>query len=179
MDLPDPGIKPGSPALQADSLPTELSGKPGWLCRPSSTRSVVFQGAVVEFELHVFVRSGGHASHCCSQPMTACYVAGRRNRLEGCLQALLCMRCFWVLTTLFFSLPVSLLGAGLELQSDGSPQSFPLSLPFLLWGVNWWHFCLSGWLLVSGHWLTAIAKRPTGALNLPRKTRLGSSGNSE
>ena len=26
MDLPDPGIKPGSPALQADSLPTELQG---------------------------------------------------------------------------------------------------------------------------------------------------------
>ena len=28
VDLPDPGIKPGSPALQVDSLPTELSGKP-------------------------------------------------------------------------------------------------------------------------------------------------------
>ena len=27
-DLPDPEIKPGSPALQEDSLPTELSGKP-------------------------------------------------------------------------------------------------------------------------------------------------------
>ena len=27
-DVPDPGIKPGSPALQADSLPTELLGKP-------------------------------------------------------------------------------------------------------------------------------------------------------
>ena len=27
-DLPDPGIKPGSPALRADSLPTELPGKP-------------------------------------------------------------------------------------------------------------------------------------------------------
>ena len=27
-DLPNPGIKLGSPALQADSLPTELSGKP-------------------------------------------------------------------------------------------------------------------------------------------------------
>jgi len=27
-DLPDPGIKPGSPALQADSLPSELLGKP-------------------------------------------------------------------------------------------------------------------------------------------------------
>ena len=26
MDLPDPGIEPGSPAMQADSLPTELSG---------------------------------------------------------------------------------------------------------------------------------------------------------
>ena len=28
MDLPNPGIELGSPALQADSLPTELSGKP-------------------------------------------------------------------------------------------------------------------------------------------------------
>ena len=27
-DHPDPGIEPGSPALQADSLPTELQGKP-------------------------------------------------------------------------------------------------------------------------------------------------------
>ena len=27
-DLPNPGLEPGSPALQADSLPTELSGKP-------------------------------------------------------------------------------------------------------------------------------------------------------
>ena len=27
-DLPNPGIKPESPALQADSLPTELRGKP-------------------------------------------------------------------------------------------------------------------------------------------------------
>ena len=28
-DVPDPGIKPGSSALQADSLLTELPGKPG------------------------------------------------------------------------------------------------------------------------------------------------------
>ena len=27
-DLPDPGIKPGSPALQADALPSETPGKP-------------------------------------------------------------------------------------------------------------------------------------------------------
>ena len=31
-DLPDPGIKPGSPALQADSSPTELWGKPTTNC---------------------------------------------------------------------------------------------------------------------------------------------------
>ena len=28
VDLPDPGIELGFPALQVDSLPTELSGKP-------------------------------------------------------------------------------------------------------------------------------------------------------
>ena len=27
-DFPNPGIEPGSPAFQADSLPTELLGKP-------------------------------------------------------------------------------------------------------------------------------------------------------
>ena len=27
-DLPDPGIEPGSPTLQADSVPTELPGRP-------------------------------------------------------------------------------------------------------------------------------------------------------
>ena len=29
-DLPDPGIKLESPALQADALPSELPGKPRW-----------------------------------------------------------------------------------------------------------------------------------------------------
>ena len=29
-DLPYPEIEPGSPALQTDSLPTELSGKPSY-----------------------------------------------------------------------------------------------------------------------------------------------------
>ena len=36
-DLPDPGIKPTSPALQADSLPTEPPGKPRDLPRRSQT----------------------------------------------------------------------------------------------------------------------------------------------
>jgi len=34
-DLPDPGIKPGSPTLQADSLPSEPPGKPHTLRRCS------------------------------------------------------------------------------------------------------------------------------------------------
>ena len=37
VDLPDPGIKPGSPALQADSLPSEPPGKsPGKTEPPGS-----------------------------------------------------------------------------------------------------------------------------------------------
>ena len=34
-DLPNPGIEPGSPALQADSLLTELQGKPHKLIKSS------------------------------------------------------------------------------------------------------------------------------------------------
>ena len=33
---PDPGIEPGSPALQTDSLPSELSGKPWYTVRDST-----------------------------------------------------------------------------------------------------------------------------------------------
>ena len=32
--LPDPGIEPGSPSLQADGLPSELPGKPSNLESP-------------------------------------------------------------------------------------------------------------------------------------------------
>ena len=32
-DLPDPRIEPVSPSLQADSLPTELPGKPKHQCK--------------------------------------------------------------------------------------------------------------------------------------------------
>ena len=34
-DFPNPGIKPRSPALQTDSLPDELCGKPGSSCAAS------------------------------------------------------------------------------------------------------------------------------------------------
>ena len=46
-DLPNPGIKPGSPALQVDSLPAKPQGKPQTLasCRLSSvtlTRAILW-----------------------------------------------------------------------------------------------------------------------------------------
>ena len=31
-DLPNPGTEPGSPALEADALPSEPPGKPGVMC---------------------------------------------------------------------------------------------------------------------------------------------------
>ena len=44
-DLPDPEIKSGSPALQADYLPTDLSGKPmdvNWIIKKAETKEVIF-----------------------------------------------------------------------------------------------------------------------------------------
>ena len=35
-DLPDPGIEPGSPALQVDALPFELLGKPNNSPKPNT-----------------------------------------------------------------------------------------------------------------------------------------------
>ena len=34
LDLPNPGIEPGSPALQADALPSEPPGKPVYFFEP-------------------------------------------------------------------------------------------------------------------------------------------------
>ena len=45
MDLPDPGVKLGSPALQADSLPAELvspsKGMPGFNSLPLDFKSAL------------------------------------------------------------------------------------------------------------------------------------------
>ena len=42
VDLPDPGIKPGSPALQVDSLPDKTPGKPNIIVQscPFSVRLI-------------------------------------------------------------------------------------------------------------------------------------------
>ena len=47
-DLPDPGIEPRFPALQADSLPTELPGKPHWEGR-SYKRSTFWMGVQMKW----------------------------------------------------------------------------------------------------------------------------------
>ena len=44
-DLPDPGIKPGSPTLQANSLPSELPGKP--MFQESSSQTTVLGNACI------------------------------------------------------------------------------------------------------------------------------------
>ena len=47
-DLPNPGIKPRSPTLQADSLPSEPRGKPGWqLCCIKNESRWDFPGGLV------------------------------------------------------------------------------------------------------------------------------------
>ena len=49
-DLPNPGTKPRSPALQADSLPAETAGKPNSIMMCFSCL-----GMVLSLNLHIFV----------------------------------------------------------------------------------------------------------------------------
>ena len=56
-DLADPGIEPGSPELQADSLPTELSGKPlaglfTYICLDSHPLATPVNDQAVHFSQH-------------------------------------------------------------------------------------------------------------------------------
>ena len=51
-DLPNPGIEPGSPALQADTLPTEYQGSP--TC-PESWVKVLFHCIYIYLNLKMSV----------------------------------------------------------------------------------------------------------------------------
>ena len=55
VDLPNPGIKPGSPALQVDSLPTDLPGKPSTMseCESHSVVSDSLQPHGVQRSLSI------------------------------------------------------------------------------------------------------------------------------
>ena len=68
-DLPDPGVEPGSPALQADSLPTEPSGKahmlpPCWCCFCSNKKK---NPPHLTFLLHLLI-TGSILESCQSWP---------------------------------------------------------------------------------------------------------------
>ena len=47
-DLPNPGIKPGSPALQADALPSEPLGKPNKQNKQNHVESELLWGDIEE-----------------------------------------------------------------------------------------------------------------------------------
>ena len=47
-DLPDPGIEPGSPALQADALPSEPPVKPQYICMYVYSVSYSLQPCVLQ-----------------------------------------------------------------------------------------------------------------------------------
>ena len=51
-DLPNPGVEPGSPALQADTLPPEPPGKPIERIRVSAVHTI-FVSAVCVIEISV------------------------------------------------------------------------------------------------------------------------------
>jgi len=55
-DPPDPGIKPGSPALQVDSLPAELPGKPKALIRSFDFPCLLTVAGLVYWRLGSFIR---------------------------------------------------------------------------------------------------------------------------
>ena len=51
-DLSDPGIKPGFPALQADSLPSKPPGKPQSIINEAGSHSQVKPPVLVMFLVH-------------------------------------------------------------------------------------------------------------------------------
>ena len=48
-DLPKPGIEPGSPALQADSLPSEPTGKPSFTSKVMKFNKIIYIKHLAEY----------------------------------------------------------------------------------------------------------------------------------
>ena len=82
-DLPDPGIKPRSPALQADSLPSEPPGKPVLQQRTSTNISTSFINPYLSKYLFDFSHYLPHLSTnhfpCELQSLPLCFYNHRRQ----------------------------------------------------------------------------------------------------
>ena len=64
-DLPDPGIEPGSPALQPDTLPSESSGKPPHFPSAVLLAAVYFFSPMfILFSLILLLHTGGAEGLC-------------------------------------------------------------------------------------------------------------------
>ena len=57
-DLPDPGVKPGSPTLQADSLPSEPQGEPKMVGRQAEKKTTDLSRVHVPFSVRIYFGEG-------------------------------------------------------------------------------------------------------------------------
>ena len=79
-DLPDPGIEPRSPAWQADSLPTELSGKPTQSYDGCAINCTYFKRTTVE---HVRVLTCMHTIEALTPSQSALAVVTTNHGQSG------------------------------------------------------------------------------------------------
>ena len=77
-DLPNPGIKLGSPALQVDSLPAELPGKPNCCIfskSPNHSSSMNWLNSIwTELQINTFLFILFHIMHAVDSPLLTCSV---------------------------------------------------------------------------------------------------------
>ena len=64
-DLPDPGIEPGSPTLQADTLPSEPQGKPMTNSDILKSRDITWPTKACLIKAMIFPSSQGYGFPSC------------------------------------------------------------------------------------------------------------------
>ena len=62
MDLPNPGIELRSPALQTDSLPAELPGKPSYIYYNTKNRLPTKSYCIAQGTIHFVITCKGRES---------------------------------------------------------------------------------------------------------------------
>ena len=80
-DLPNPGIEPRSPTLQADSLPTEPQGKPGW---PGKSPKLLRSKKLIKVQFSCSVMSNSLPPHGLQHTSPPCPSATPRVYPNSC-----------------------------------------------------------------------------------------------